>query len=47
MQEQDSETIRAIVEQKAQRFRPRGGAVAFAGLDGGTVKIAPSGFCWR
>jgi len=45
--EQDIEKIRAIIEQRAERFRSRSGDVAFAGIEGGTVKIAPSGFCWR
>jgi hypothetical protein len=43
----DIEKIRMIVERKAERFRSRLGDVRFAGVDGGTVKIAPSGFCWR
>jgi len=45
--QQDFDTIRAIIEKKAKRFRSRTGDVIFAGVEGGTVKIAPTGFCWR
>jgi hypothetical protein len=45
--QQDIDTIRAIIEKKAKRFRSRTGDVIFAGVEGGTVKIAPTGFCWR
>ncbi len=45
--EQDIERIRGIVEEKGRRFVSRGGTIRFAGVDGDTVKIAPSGFCWR
>ena len=45
--EQDIEKIKAIIAEKSTRYRSKMGEVAFAGVDGGTVKIAPSGFCWR
>ncbi len=45
--EQDIEKIKAIIDEKGSRFRSRMGDVVFAGVDGGTVKIAPTGFCWR
>lgn len=45
--EQDIEKIRLLIEEKNHRFAARGGSVALAGIDGGTVSIAPSGFCWR
>ena len=45
--DQDIEKIKAIIAGKAERFRSRMGDVAFAGVEGGTVRIAPSGFCWR
>ncbi len=47
MQDQDIEKIRAIIEKKAERFRSRMGDVALAGIEGGTVKISPTGYCWR
>lgn len=45
--EQDIEKIKAIIENKNRRFQSRAGEVKFAGVEGGTVKIAPTGFCWR
>jgi len=45
--EQDVKKIKAIIEERSQRFAPKGGSVEFAGVEDGTVKIAPSGFCWR
>lgn len=45
--ERDIEKIKIIIEEKNQRFQNRGGEVRFAGTEGGTVKIAPAGFCWR
>ena len=47
MTDQDIEKIRTIIASRAERFRSRMGDVTFAGVEGGTVKIAPSGFCWR
>jgi hypothetical protein len=43
----DIEKIKAIIAEKSQRYQSKMGDVAFAGVEGGTVKIAPSGFCWR
>ncbi len=43
----DIEEIREIIAQKAERFRSRMGDVVLAGVEDGTVKIAPTGFCWR
>ena len=45
--DQDIEKIKAIIAEKNERYASKMGAVAFAGIEGGTVKIAPSGFCWR
>jgi hypothetical protein len=45
--EQDIELIKTIIEAMSQRYQVKDGAVVFAGLDGGIVKIAPSGYCWR
>jgi len=45
--ERDIDKIRMIIAEKNKRFQGRGGEVQFAGVDGGTVKIAPAGFCWR
>ena len=47
MQEQDIEKIRELIDERNQRYAPRGGSVSLAGVEGGTVKIAPVGFCWR
>jgi len=47
MTDQDIETIKSIIEEKSKRYQSKMGEVTFAGIDGGTVKIAPSGFCWR
>ena len=45
--DQDIEQIKAVIAEKNRRFENRGGEVTFAGIEGGTVKIAPAGFCWR
>ncbi len=45
--QQDIEKIKAIIAEKSKRYQSRMGDVVFAGVEGGTVKIAPSGFCWR
>ena len=45
--ENDIEQIKAIVGILSQRYQGRGGDIRFAGVDGGIVKIAPTGFCWR
>ena len=45
--QRDIERIEAVIRQKAQRYRSRMGDVTFAGVEGGTVKIAPTGFWWR
>lgn len=47
MLEQDIEKIKVIIEERNQRFASKGGNVQLAGVEGGMVKIAPSGFCWR
>jgi hypothetical protein len=43
----DIDQIKAIIAEKSKRYQSKMGEVAFAGIEGGTVKIAPSGFCWR
>ncbi len=45
--DQDIEQIKTIIAAKAERFKIRMGDVTLAGIEGGTVKIAPTGFCWR
>jgi len=45
--QQDIEQINTIIANKAERFKSRTGDVIFAGVEGGTVKITPTGFCWR
>jgi hypothetical protein len=45
--ENDIEQIKSIVGTLSQRYQGRGGDVRFAGVEGGIVKIAPAGFCWR
>ena len=45
--ENDIEQIRSIIEAMDQRYQLKGGALRLAGIEGGTVKIEPSGFCWR
>lgn len=47
MREREIEKIRDIVAKKAERFRSRMGDVALVGVEDGTVKIAPTGYCWR
>jgi hypothetical protein len=44
---QDIEQIKTIIANKAERFKSRTGDVIFAGVEDGTVKIAPTGSCWR
>lgn len=45
--ESDIERIKMIVSEMSRRCRTKDGEVKVAGVDGGTVKIAPAGFCWR
>jgi len=45
--ESDIEHIKMIVSEMSKRYQTKDGEVTFAGVDGGTVKIAPAGFCWR
>jgi hypothetical protein len=45
--DQDIEQIKTIIANKAERFRSRMGDVTLAGVEGGIVKISPTGFCWR
>jgi hypothetical protein len=43
----DIERIKAVIEERNQQYAPKGGSVAYAGIEGNTVMIAPAGFCWR
>jgi hypothetical protein len=45
--EKDIEQIRIVISEMSRRYEGRGGEVLLAGVEGNTVKIAPSGFCWR
>lgn len=45
--DKDVEKIKTIIEERNKRFASKGGSVQLAGVDGGTVRIAPAGFCWR
>ena len=45
--EKDIEQIKLIIDAISRRYQGKGGDVRFAGVEGGTVKVAPSGFCWR
>jgi len=45
--DQNIEQIKTIVAEIGQRYLGKGGNVQFAGVEGGTVRIAPTGFCWR
>jgi len=45
--ENDIRQIKAIIAAAGERYQGKGGDVQFAGIEGGTVKIAPAGFCWR
>ena len=45
--EKDIEQIKMIVSEMSLHYEGRGGEVLFAGVEGNTIKIAPSGFCWR
>jgi hypothetical protein len=47
MHDQDIDKIKAIIAEKSKRYRSKMGDVTLAGIDGCTVKIAPTGFCWR
>lgn len=46
-QARDIEQIRAIIAEKNKQYAHRGGEVALAGIENGTVRIAPAGFCWQ
>ncbi|HTP05906.1 MAG TPA: hypothetical protein VMM54_12215 [Nitrospirota bacterium] len=43
----DIEQIRSIINAVAVRYQAQGGDIRFAGVEGGVVKIVPTGFCWR
>jgi hypothetical protein len=45
--DKDIEQITRIINAAAARYQAQGGDIRFAGVEGGIVKIAPSGFCWR
>ena len=45
--EQDIDTIKNIIAEMSAKYAPKGGAIGFAGIESGVVKVAPSGFCWR
>lgn len=45
--DQNIEQIKTIIAEMGQRYQGKGGDVQFDGVEGGTVKIAPAGFCWR
>ncbi len=45
--EQDIEKIKTIIDAMSRRYKERGGELRLAGVEGGTVKITPAGFCWR
>ena len=45
--QQDIDRIKTIIAEKNQRYQSRGGDVRFAGIEGNTVRISPTGFCWR
>lgn len=47
MKDEDIDRIKGIVDSTGERYARKGGNVLFAGVDGGTVKIAPAGFCWQ
>jgi hypothetical protein len=47
VQEQDIERIKAIIQTMGERYQVKGGDVQLAGIEAGTVKISPAGFCWR
>lgn len=41
------EQIKEIVERVSSRYVNKGGAVRLAAVEGGTIKVSPTGFCWR
>ena len=43
----DIEQIKSIINAVAMQYQAQGGDIRFAGVEGGVVKIAPGGFCWR
>jgi len=45
--DRDIEQIKDMIEERNQQYASRGGSVVLAGIEDGTVKIAPAGFCWR
>ena len=45
--EKDIEQIRSMIDTFSQRYQGKRGDVRFAGIEGGTIKVAPTGFCWR
>jgi hypothetical protein len=45
--ENDIEQIRRIINAVAKQYHVKDGDIRFVGVEGGIVKISPSGFCWR
>jgi hypothetical protein len=45
--EQDLEQIKAVIENVSRKYVNKGGAVRLAAVEGGTIKVSPTGFCWR
>jgi len=45
--ENDIERIKEIIEDLNRRYQAKDGSVTFAGTEGGTIRVAPAGFCWR
>ncbi len=45
--ENDIEQIKTVIAGMRERYVARGGDLKLAGIEGGTVRIEPSGFCWR
>jgi len=45
--QREIDRIKAMLEEQNHRYASRGGSVVLHGIEGGTVKIAPAGFCWK
>ncbi|MBI5103334.1 MAG: NifU family protein [Nitrospirae bacterium] len=45
--EKDREMIRRIVDEERRKYAGSGGDIEFVDIQDKTVRIRPTGFCWR
>lgn len=45
--ESDNERIISILAETSRRYQGQGGDITLDGIEGGIIRVAPAGFCWR